>query len=154
MLALTLCMGTLTIPAAAASSFTDVPSSYWGHPYITEAASKGLVSGIGDGKYGPEDTLSNAQFITMVCNMFYSNQLASQGTAGEWWIPYVSVAASAGLLNGTTAAQQGAANGWSNTIANASISRYDMAQIIYNLAVAQRWEMPDTLSLALTQVHT
>ena len=152
MLALTLCMGTLTIPAAAASSFTDVPSSYWGHPYITEAASKGLVSGIGDGKYGPEDTLSNAQFITMVCNMFYSNQLASQGTAGEWWIPYVSVAASAGLLNGTTAAQQGAANGWSNTIANASISRYDMAQIIYNLAVAQRWEMPDTLSLALTQV--
>ena len=152
-LALALCLGAVAAPASAATStFTDVPSTYWGHPYITEAASKGLVSGIGDGKYGPEDTLSNAQFITMVCNMFYSNQLASQSTAGEWWVPYVTVAATQGLLNGTTAAQLSAASGWTTAIANSNISRYDMAQVMYNLAVAQKWEMPDTLSLALTQV--
>ena len=68
-LALAVGLCTLSLPVSAATTaFSDVPSTYWGYSYITEAASKGLVSGIGNGKYGPEDTLSNSQFITMVCN--------------------------------------------------------------------------------------
>lgn len=145
-LALGLCA--LTIPASAASTFSDVPSSYWGYSYITEAASKGLVSGIGNGQYGPEQKLSNAQFVTMVCNMFYSDLVKAQGTSADWWRPYMNVAQAVGLLNGTTAGSQYAASG-SFTAANAKgqISRYDMAQIMYNLSTAQRWEFPNELAI-------
>ena len=150
-LALGLCA--LTIPASAASTFSDVPSSYWGYSYITEAASKGLVSGIGNGQYGPEQKLSNAQFVTMVCNMFYSDLVKAQGTSADWWRPYMNVAQAVGLLNGTTAGSQYAASG-SFTAANANgqISRYDMAQIMYNVSTLQRWETPDSMSLVLSQL--
>ena len=150
-LALGLCA--LTIPASAATTFTDVPSSYWGYSYINEAASKGLVSGIGNGKYGPEETLSNAQFVTMVCNLFYSNLVDAQSSSSDWWRPYMNVAYSAGLLQGTTAAQQYAASGgWTTSAVNGNISRYDMAQIISNLSTDQKWESPDSMSLVLSQL--
>ena len=147
-LALGLCA--LTIPASAASTFSDVPSSYWGYSYITEAASKGLVSGIGNGQYGPEQKLSNAQFVTMVCNMFYSDLVKAQGTSADWWRPYMNVAQAVGLLNGTTAGSQYAASG-SFTAANANgpISRYDMAQIMYNVGIAQKWDLPNELAILL-----
>ena len=52
-LALGLC--TLTAGASAASvTFSDVTSRYWGYSHITKAASNELVSGLGDGRYGPE----------------------------------------------------------------------------------------------------
>lgn len=47
-IALSLGLCALTIPASAATSFTDVPSTYWGYSYITKAANNGLVSGIGN----------------------------------------------------------------------------------------------------------
>ena len=80
-IALSLGLCALTIPASAAATFTDVPSTYWGYSYITKAANNGLVSGIGNNQYGPEQKLSNAQFVTMVCNLFYSNQVKAQGTS-------------------------------------------------------------------------
>ena len=73
LLALALGAGLLTANTyAAATTFTDVPTTYWGYYYIDRAATEGLVSGIGDNQYGPEQTLSNAQFVTMICNMFYN----------------------------------------------------------------------------------
>ena len=151
-LALALGLCTLTIPASAAASFTDI-SGHWANSYITQAASKGLVSGIGNNQYGPELTLSNAEFITMVSNLFYAEQVKAQGTnPNGWWIPYMNVATAQGLLNGTTALQQGSASGWTKAVADAKISRFDMAQIIYNLGNAQRWETPDAMSLVLSQL--
>lgn len=149
-IALSLGLCALTIPASAASTFSDVPSSYWGYSYITEAASKGLVSGIGNGKYGPEDTLSNAQFVTMVCNMFYSDLVKAQGTSADWWRPYMNVAQATGLLSGTTAGNQYAASGaFTAANANSQISRYDMAQIMYNVGIAQKWDLPDSWAILL-----
>ena len=148
-IALSLGLCALTIPASAVTTtFTDVPSSYWGYSYITEAASKGLVSGIGNQQYGPEQTLTQTQFVTMVCNMFYSTAVANQGTSSQWWLPYMNVARGAGLLTNTTIAQQySAANGWDASVDQTTITRYDMAQILANVATAQSWEAPDSLTL-------
>ena len=148
-IALSLGLCALTIPASAVTTtFTDVPSSYWGYSYITEAASKGLVSGIGNQQYGPEQTLTQTQFVTMVCNMFYSTAVANQGTSSQWWLPYMNVARGAGLLTNTTIAQQySAANGWDASVDRTTITRYDMAQILANVATAQSWEAPDSLTL-------
>ena len=147
-IALSLGLCALTIPASAVTTtFTDVPSSYWGYSYITEAASKGLVSGIGNQQYGPEQTLTQTQFVTMVCNMFYSTAVANQGTSSQWWLPYMNVARGAGLLTNTTIAQQYSANGWNASVDRTNITRYDMAQILANVATAQSWEAPDSLTL-------
>lgn len=146
-IALSLGLCALTIPASAATTFTDVPSSYWGYSYITEAASKGLVSGFDNGQYGPEQTLTQTQFVTMVCNMFYSTAVANQGTSSQWWLPYMNVARGAGLLTNTTIAQQYSANGWNASVDRTTITRYDMAQILANVATAQSWEAPDSLTL-------
>lgn len=148
-IALSLGLCALTIPASAVTTtFTDVPSSYWGYSYITEAASKGLVSGIGNQQYGPEQTLTQTQFVTMVCNMFYSTAVANQGTSSQWWLPYMNVARGAGLLTNTTIAQQySTANGWDASVDQTTITRYDMAQILANVATAQSWEAPDSLTL-------
>ena len=60
---------------------------------LTGAATEGLVSGIGDNQYGPEQTLSNAQFVTMICNMFYKTAVAAnQNSSGQWWYPYMAAA--------------------------------------------------------------
>lgn len=152
-IALSLGLCALTIPASAAATFTDVPSTYWGYSYITKAANNGLVTGIGNNQYGPEQKLSNAQFVTMVCNLFYSNQVKAQGTSSDWWRPYMNVAYANNLLSGTTVGQSYAATGsWSSSSVNSQISRYDMAQIMYNLSNAQKWESPDSMSLVLTQL--
>lgn len=146
-IALSLSLCALTIPASAATTFTDVPSNYWGYSYITEAASKGLVSGTGNGQYQPEAALTQTQFVTMVCNMFYSTAVANQGTSSQWWLPYMNVARGAGLLTNTTIAQQYSANGWNASVDRTTITRYDMAQILANVATAQSWEAPDSLTL-------
>lgn len=146
-IALSLGLCALTIPASAATTFTDVPSNYWGYSYITEAASKGLVSGTGNGQYQPEAALTQTQFVTMVCNMFYSTAVANQGTSSQWWLPYMNVARGAGLLTNTTIAQQHSANGWNASVDRTTITRYDMAQILANVATAQSWEAPDSLTL-------
>ena len=152
-IALSLGLCALTIPASAAAAFTDVPSTYWGYSYITKAANNGLVSGIGNNQYGPDQKLSNAQFVTMVCNLFYANQVKAQGTSADWWRPYMNVAYANNLLSGTTAGQNYAAAGsWKSASVNSQISRYDMAQIMYNLSTAQRWESPDSMSLVLSQL--
>ena len=149
-LALALGLCTLTAGASAASvTFSDVPSRYWGYSHITKAASNGLVSGLGDGRYGPEEKLSNAHFVTMICGMFYEDEVSAQGSSSDWWRPYLNAAYSAGILKGTQAAQQRASAGdWSASVANAMISRYDMAQIMYHVAVDQGFEDPSAASLA------
>ena len=83
----------------------------------------------------------------MVCNMFYSTAVANQGTSSQWWLPYMNVARGAGLLTNTTIAQQYSANGWNASVDRTTITRYDMAQILANVATAQSWEAPDSLTL-------
>ena len=155
LLALALGAGLLTANTyAAATTFTDVPATYWGYYYIDRAATEGLVSGIGDNQYGPEQTLSNAQFVTMICNMFYKTAVAAnQNSSGQWWYPYMAAAYSAGILSNTTVAQRrAAAGGWTEAMVNAEISRYDMAQIMVNVAGSKGWENPSALDLMAARI--
>lgn len=148
-IALALGVCTLSINTfAATTSFTDVPRDYWGYSFITRAATENLVSGMGDNQYGPEETLSNAHFITMVCNLFYKDAVARQAASADWWRPYMNTAYSAGILSNTTVGQRrGAANDWTASMAEEKISRYDMAQVIVNISNAQGWESASVLDI-------
>lgn len=50
---------------AASSTFKDVNSSAWYFTAVEWAASQGIVSGYGDGDFGPADQVSRAQLAAM-----------------------------------------------------------------------------------------
>lgn len=77
-----LCLAALisvTAPYASAenpASYTDVPTTHWASTYIERCVSKGIVSGMGGGKFEPDNNLTRAQFITMLVNAFYKDEEA------------------------------------------------------------------------------
>ncbi len=50
----------------ATASFSDVSSSHWASKYIAYCAAQGIIAGYGDGRFGPEDTLTAEQFLKML----------------------------------------------------------------------------------------
>lgn len=137
---------------ATAATFSDVPSNHWGYTFVTRAAKEGIVSGLGNGKFGVEDKLSNAQFVAMVCNLFYKDDVMTyqnQYKPAEWWRSYMAVAYTKKLLTNTTVADSRVAtNTWSAAAVNAEISRYDMAQIMVNVAQQQGWSSATTQEIS------
>lgn len=85
--------------------FDDVPEDSWYAPYVTAMYNMGLVHGRGDGTFGPEDTLTQQEMITVLGNLtaFLNtgcrDQLAAAGEAelsnpgladyDPWAKPYV-----------------------------------------------------------------
>jgi hypothetical protein len=53
---------------SAASPFTDVPAGNWYTGAVSWAASKNLVSGYGNGKFGPDDQITRQQLATILMN--------------------------------------------------------------------------------------
>lgn len=147
-LSVSMMMGTAL---AAGTSFSDVPKSHWAYTYVNRACEEGLVSGIGEGKYGAESKLSAAHFAVMVCGLFYPSTVKEyEGGSNDWWYPYMEAAYQKGVLAGTTAGERRAADKkWSESVANASLNRYDLAQIISNTADKQGWEEPSAAELAI-----
>lgn len=112
-----------TTAFAASVKFTDVPDSHWASSSITEMADKGIMSGIGNNLFAPSNTLTGAEFVTMIVRHFYEDKL---GTSGEkWYSEFMAVAEQEGILSST------------NITAEGTINRYDMAQLMYNVLKAE-----------------
>ena len=48
------------------SEFTDVPSDAWYAPYVAWATKNGIVTGYGDGRFGPEEPVSREQMCVLI----------------------------------------------------------------------------------------
>ena len=123
-LSLALSVGLCAPAHAAEPSFTDVPADHWAASSIERMADAGVMSGVGNGQFAPDKTLSNAEFVTMVARQFYADLIGAEG--GVWYAPYVEAAQAAGVLDGTEAGADGSKM-------EAPIDRYDMAQVMYNV---------------------
>ncbi|RZT21522.1 5'-nucleotidase C-terminal domain-containing protein [Fictibacillus sp. BK138] len=74
MLATTMALSVLATPitwkdvvnAEETIKFSDVSQNHWANKVIHELANEGLVSGIGDNKFGPQLNITRAQFIVMI----------------------------------------------------------------------------------------
>ena len=77
--------------------FSDVPGSSWAAPYVNLAYSEGLVSGYGDGTFGPDDPVTMGQAVTIVLRLMgYTDE-----DIGPFWPQdYMSTAAGLGLTDG------------------------------------------------------
>lgn len=92
------------------SSFSDVSNEFWGAESIEWAYEKGLINGYGDGRFGPNDLLTEGQFVKLVA-LFFTGSSNPQTVAGEHWAdPYYEVLAQYNLpfkLNKDTAISRG-----------------------------------------------
>lgn len=139
-LALALCLG-LAAPAFAAyenPSFSDVPKDFWGYTYIEEAAAKGWVTGMGGGKFEPNGKVTYAQFATMLTQAFFKDEVDSYGVTNPWFTRFCNIAGEKGLFVGTEAANYQNAGAY----ANRQMSRYEMAQVVYNAMSKVNAKMP------------
>lgn len=89
--------------AENAVSFGDV-AAHWGKPFIELAASKGLVEGVGGGKYAPSKTLTRAEFTSMLVRALGRGSAAggeapySDVSSGAWYYGAVKTARELGLI--------------------------------------------------------
>ena len=100
-LALVLCIPT----AYAASSFTDVSSSASYSAAVEWCVAQGLMSGVGDGKFNPNGTLTRAMLATVLYRAKGSPPVSGAPTfsdvkSGQWYTSGTRWAAKEGVLQG------------------------------------------------------
>ena len=111
--------------------FEDLDSVPWAKDAIIELASKNVIEGKGDNKFCPNDMVTREEFTKLVAAAFLGDIDGTEITfgdvpAGRWSYQYVAKAKAAGIINGYSDTEFGAAD---------LILRQDMAVIIYNTAV-------------------
>ena len=80
-LLLSLSVSAFAAAPAAASHFTDVPTTHWAYANIERAYSDGVMAGTGGnaakytGVFSPSGTLTEAQFVTIMTRGFFPSEL-------------------------------------------------------------------------------
>lgn len=129
-MALTLAVILTILPVAASaadSSFSDVPKTHWAHDYIEYGAGTGIIYGVGNGKFDPNGTVTQAMFVTLMCRTAFRDWASPTPAPGETWYDSAWRAAETfGLYENTYL---------DYTMVDAEINRFDMAQFIRNICV-------------------
>jgi len=125
--------------------FADT-KNHWGREYVAFLSRMGIVDGIGDGLFAPNNTVTRAQFVQMLAKMSGDDTSVSKAadfadvTAGKWFAPAVNWAAEHGII----------AQNDGKFRPNENISRQDMALMLYrytqNIAAAELKPVKDKLS--------
>ena len=121
--------------ACETDDFTDVVSGSWYAPYVGWAVQSGVVSGYGNGKYGPDDSVSRQQICVIMNN--YANSKSISLNAGElvfsdsseiadWASEATAACKGAGLLDGI-------AKG-SSFSGGSALTRAELADVLMRLA--------------------
>lgn len=64
----------LNIQGAPSANFSDVPASAWYADVVNWGVSQGIVSGYGDGRFGPDDLITREQVAVMLDNYIKAMQ--------------------------------------------------------------------------------
>lgn len=119
----------------AQNVFSDVGSTHWASDAIRTAVKQGIVNGYADGSFRPAAQVSNGHFHVMLARAFYKTEL-NAASGSDWWDGAVAVNRTHSLLSGT-AMDARPADKYTQ-----AISRYDMAQLMYNLLKDQKAQLP------------
>ncbi len=89
----------------AQRGFTDVPASAWYAPYVSLAASAGIVQGLTATTFGPNEPVTREQMAVMVARALQlsgtANLTFSDASAIDpWAVPGVAADVAAGLIGG------------------------------------------------------
>ncbi|MCD8049640.1 MAG: S-layer homology domain-containing protein [Clostridia bacterium] len=102
------------------STFTDVSASDWFSGYVNKAWEAGIINGMGDGTFAPNDNVTYEQVVKMlVCALGYEPAATA---AGDYPTGYLAIAANNKI---------GLVKGVSGTVGQAA-SRATVAKLVYN----------------------
>ena len=95
----------LSFSAAAVSGYTDVDDGAWYAEAAEALREKGVMNGVGDGKFGPDDTFTRAQLATVLYRMAGSPAVTGEDgftdtEAGKWYADAVAWASQNKVVNG------------------------------------------------------
>ena len=135
-LALVLMLSYMVGSYASARSFPDV-SGHWGESYIAALVEKGAISGMPDGKFYPDDTVTFAQLVTMIIRREYGD---IDPVGDHWASGYLQKASEIGLLEIESDID------YQESDFSLGITRYDTAAIIRNalMLIYGEAEEPET----------
>lgn len=110
--------------AAGQYTFDDVPTDSWASGFISVASTLGIISGYGDGNFGPEDNVTYEQAVKMlVCALGYepmAYNIVGDNTELVWPGGYLAAASQLNILTGVNGTQGVAAKRW------------QVARLVYN----------------------
>ena len=95
--------------SALAVEFPDVSLEHWAHDDVVKASDCGLVQGLEDGTFRPEETLDRASFVTILQRMFGWETVTpavpsfTDVPADAWYYAAVETARAHGVLDADTA---------------------------------------------------
>lgn len=96
----------MPLDTSGGQPFSDVPPDHWAYPFITTLARRGVVSGYGDGTYGPEDVVTRGQLSKLVV-LTAGLPLATDGgphfsdvPVGDPFYPYIETLLHHGIVRG------------------------------------------------------
>lgn len=80
--------------SACSFAFSDV-SGHWAESYISEMAESGAISGYPDGTFLPDNSVSRAEFIKIICEEYGLTSVSGGGyyfsdvDESDWYEPYL-----------------------------------------------------------------
>ena len=104
--------------ATGATQFTDVAADHWATGYINLATQQGIIAGMGDGTFAPEDPVTFEQAVKMIVAALGYTPMANAN--GGYPSGYLVVAAQNGVTSGVSGKAGEAAN------------RGSVAKMVYN----------------------
>jgi len=112
------------------SEFNDLGQAEWAVESINALYKKGIISGVGDGKFMPLGQVTREQFTKMIIEAYNLNTELSTTTFADvktdaWYSSYIASAVINGIVNGISEKAFGIGE---------NITRQDMAVIAYRAA--------------------
>ncbi|MFC4769471.1 S-layer homology domain-containing protein [Effusibacillus consociatus] len=101
-IAASLVLGTVVPSAFASTQFSDIEGSY-AKQFILELADKGILNGVGNGKFDPQGSLTRAQFAVVISKALGLQATATTSSFSDvpsWAVPYVEAVSKAGIMVG------------------------------------------------------
>lgn len=105
--------------------FIDVDYEHWAFANITRATDAGIISGMGDGSFRPDDNVTYHQIIKMIVCMM--GKEADAINKGGWPYGYVDVAFYSGIIDAATQYQLEY-----GSLGSAPAIRGDVSKYMYN----------------------
>jgi len=116
---------------------------HWARAYIGSLAARGILSGMGDGLFAPDNNLTRAQFLTMLANTLHGADLTTTVQMPfvdvpqyEWYFNVVRWGYANGIVSGVSDTE---------FAPEANITREQMTVMLYNFARHLNFTIPQTV---------
>ena len=119
-----------TLTATTAAQFSDVSTDDWFYQNVMDAVAAGIVSGRGDGTFGPNDRITRRDFAIMVSKLLLDGEDAPEATT----TPFSDVSADDYALNAIAyCAENGIISGFDGEFRPSdNITRQEAASVMKN----------------------